>query len=400
MRTEVTVDEAQRLAADHLPALGIEQVPLLEAYGRVLASDLVAQVDHPGADNSSMDGYAVRALDTQAATPEAPVRLELVEEIPAGYLPQRPLGPGQAARIMTGGILPPLADAVVRLEDTRSSGAVVEVLAPAKQADVRRRGEDFFQGQVGLVAGTCLGPAQVGFAASMGYAALPVRRQPRVAVLSTGSEVVEPGQPLAPTQVYNSNTYTLAGMVQQCGGVPLVLGAASDEPELLRQQLHRAAQHDLIMTSGAVSVGQYDLVRQLLEEEAALYFWKVQLRPGSPVLFGAWQGRPLWGLPGNPVAAAVVAAVLVRPYLYRALGRNDPPHQVVRALAEGPFRAASRPVLFVRICLEQRAGRYYARSTGPQGSGILKSLVLANALAMIPPGRSVAPGDELDALLL
>lgn len=387
-RSNVSVSEARALFAALLPEGPPEACRLARAYGRRLAADLVARVDHPSATESALDGVACRAEDTAGASPEAPVRLRAVGESRAGGPPSRAVGKGEAVRIYTGAPLPPGADAICPVEKLRDLGDAVELLAPARREDVRAEGGDFRAGDVVLRAGVTLTPARVALAAALGHAEVPVRRALRVALLSTGDEVVEPGRPLARGQVYNSNLYGLIGLVQAAGHEAVPLGTAPDSPEALALALERAGGADLLLTNGGVSMGKYDFVRDLLLEEGEVAFRRVRMRPGGPATCGRWRGLPLFGLPGNPVSALIVFEVIVRPAL---TGRSS---RVVRLVAADAFPAVPDKTAFWRGVIEGREVRNYGR----QGSGHLRSLADADALVVVPEGRPVHPGDEVEVM--
>ncbi len=404
MRTDLTVEEALNAITERVFEIqDIEEVALEAALGRTLAKDLAALVDHPDVDNTAVDGYAARAADTLGASPDSPVRLKVIGEAPAGRPFEGRVGPGEAVAIYTGAPLPEGADAVVAVEDTRREGDEVLLFSPASPKDIRPKGDDYKKGEVLLKKGTVVSPGRVGLAAGMGHARLPVIRKPRVGILSTGDEVAEPGEPLPPGGVYNSNSYALAAMVQEAGGEPVLLGRVDDRLEDLKNRIGSAGRLDLLLTSGGVSMGEYDLVRKLLEREGDIHFWKVRLRPGGPLLFAHWQRLPLLGLPGNPVSAMVTFFLFGRPALFKMLGRTDPPYRKVRALAEERFKGAGHKVAFRRAILSydpESPGGFRARSTGSQSSGVLRSMAIGNALVVVPPNTQVSAGDVVEAILL
>ncbi len=403
MRESVTVEEALALIEEKTPVLAeAEEVGLADALHRVLAEDVVARVSHPEVDNSAIDGYAARAADTVGASREHPVRLRVVGEAPAGKPYPGRVGPGEAVAIYTGAALPEGTDAVVAVEDTRREGDLVLLFAPASPKDIRPAGDDYKKGEVVLKKGTFLTPGRIGLAAGAGHARLKVARKPKVAILSTGDEVAEPGEPLPPGGVYNSNSYAVAGLVVEAGGTPVLLGRVPDEQDALREKL-TAGGHDLVVTTGGVSMGAYDLVRKLLEDEGEVYFWKIKQRPGGPPVFARLGETLVFGLPGNPVSAMVVFFLYLRPMLFKMLGRTDPPYRRVQAIAADPFKGAGVKTAFRRAVLEydpEVFGGFVAHTTGNQSSGVLKSMALANALVVVPPDSQVAPGDEVEAIVL
>lgn len=387
----VSVEQAREQLAALLPAPGTETVPLAESRGRTLAADLAARVSHPSATESALDGIAARQADTLSATPAAPVRLRVVGESRAGMPFTGSVGPGECVRIYTGAPLPPGTDAICPVEQLREDGPGHVLLArPASPGDVRQEGGDFRAGEVVLRSGLLLTPPRIALAAALGHTTVPVRRRLCVALLSTGDEVIEPGQPLRPGQVYDSNRLGLQAMLEECGCEVLSLGHAPDSPEMLAQAVGAAGGADLLLTSGGVSMGRYDLIRDLLLERGQVVFWKIRMRPGGPALLGRWQGLPVFGLPGNPVSSLVVFQVIVRPAL---IGQPLP---TLRLRAGTPFAGLPDKVAFWRGVL--RGGQ--VDDYGRQGSGILRSLSEANALVVVPQGGSVQVGEEVEVVLL
>ena len=418
----ISVEEALERILSYVHVLEPEERPILDALGQVVAEDVVSPLDIPPHDNTAMDGYAVRAADTSGAHKDAPVTLRVVGELAAGYLFEGEVRPGAAVRIMTGAPIPRGADAVVPFEETdepagRAFGSfaksrdVVGILKAARQgANVRRAAEDVRRGQTILRAGAVLHPAQVGVLASLGQATVRVHRRPVVAILSTGDEVQEPGEPLRPGQIYDSNAYSISAMVQASGGIPRRLGIAKDTVEALTAKLRGGLDADLLVTSAGVSRGDYDVVKDVLAKEGEVDFWTVRMRPGKPLAFGTFSGGqkarpgrrvPHIGLPGNPVSSMVSFELFGRPAIFKMLGRSDWQRPLVRAIADEAIANTDARRVYARAILTQREGRWHAALTGPQGSGMLTSMAQANALAIVPedlPG--VAPGDEVDAMLL
>ena len=413
----ISVEEALRRILATINLLEIEEKPVLDALGQVVAEDVVSSIDIPPLDNTAMDGYAVRAADTAGASEQSPVTLRVVGELAAGYLFGGAVEPGAAVRIMTGAPMPRGADAVVPFEETdepsgrafgsfaKSRDAVGILKAASAGANIRRAAEDIRRGQAIIRAGAVLHPAQIGVLASLGNATVRVHRRPVVAILSTGDEVREPGQPLAPGQIYDSNAYSIAAMVLANGGVPKRLGIAKDTVEALTAKLREGLDADMLVTSAGVSRGDYDVVKDVLAKEGEVDFWTVRMRPGKPLAFGAFAsgGRrvPHIGLPGNPVSSMVSFELFGRPAIFKMLGRSDWQRPRVRAIAEESIPNTDGRRVFARAIVTQRDGRYYAALTGPQGSGVLTSMAVANALAVVPedvPG--VQPGDEVEVMLL
>lgn len=386
----VSVDEARARLAALLPPRGPETVPLERALGRTLSAPLAALVSHPSATESALDGIACRAADTLTATPGAPARLRVVGESRAGVPFAGTVCPGEAARIYTGAPLPPGADAICPVEELADDGDHVLLRRPASPGDVRHEGGDFRAGEVVLPAGLPLSAPRVALAAALGHAEVPVDRPLRVALLSTGDEVVEPGTPLRPGQVYDSNRFGLAAMLREAGCEVVNLGHAPDSVPALEAALARAGGADVLVTSGGVSMGKYDFVRDLLMEHGRVDFWKVRMRPGGPAILGGWRGLPVIGLPGNPVSSLVVFHVIVRPAL------TGQPVQTLTLRAGTPFRALGDKTAFWRGVI--RGGTVH--DYGAQGSGILRSLGEAGALVLVPEGQPVAAGDDVQVVLL
>jgi molybdopterin molybdotransferase len=401
----LTVPEASaRILADIAP-LSIERVPLLDALGRVLASDIISPITLPPWTNSAMDGYAVRADDLEGIAPGRPVRLPVVETVVAGGFASRALRPGESIRIMTGAPLPEGADTVVRVEDTDAGTHHVEIRdARDARRNIRPRGEDLHEGDVVLSRGAVLGAAQIGVLASVGAGAVNVFRRPRVAIIGSGDELVDLDgfhEALAGRKIVSSNSYTLHALVRAAGGEPMNLGVAADTPEALRVLLERTTGCDLILTSAGVSVGELDYTRVALEQlGATMRFWKVRMRPGAPLGFGLLRGIPWLGLPGNPVSAMVTFELFARPAIRRMLGHERLFRRPVDVVLDEPVAIGARLTHFLRaIVTPENDGRLHARLTGPQGSGILTSMARANALLIVPEDRARSePGESLRAL--
>jgi molybdopterin molybdotransferase len=398
-------EAAEKILADvrRQPPL---RIPLDDALDSVLAEDIVSRLDIPAWTNSAMDGYAARGQDVRGATEARPVRLRVVEQIPAGHFPSRTIGPGECARIFTGAPLPVGTDSVIRQEDTDSGS---ETVAIVKDRDVgvniRKVGEDVRKGSTVLTAGTELGPAQLGVLASLAVAHPLVYRRPRVAILGSGDEIVDVDQPeeiLSGRKIASSNTHTLVAQVRRAGGEPLNLGIARDTPESLREHLSRALDCDLLVTTAGISVGEHDYVRSVLEELGAeLRFWKLRMRPGAPVGFGLLGQMPWIGLPGNPVSTMVTFELFVRPAIRKMMGQTLPFRRTVPVRSAEPIGVKPRLQHFLRGIVSQGKDGPEARLTGPQGSGILTSMTLANALLVIPEGQFETPaGATVQALIL
>jgi molybdopterin molybdotransferase len=417
----LTVEQALERVLSAFQPLEPERVPILNALDRVLAEDITAVEDIPPHANSSMDGYAVLAADTSGASGDHPARLRIVGEIAAGHVSEATVAPGTAVRIMTGAPLPPGADAVVKVEDTESIGEWVNVHAEVPPGNyVRPAGEDVRQGDLVLPKGTLLRPQEIGMLATLGHREVSVHRRPRVAILATGDEVVEIDASLSPGKIRNANSYSNAAQVLKHGGVPLLLGIARDSVEDLTGKIRAGLEQgvDLFLTSGGVSVGEFDLVKDVLAAEGQIGFWRVRMKPGKPLAFGHLNlppllspptgggGRggtrvPLLGLPGNPVSVMVSFEVFVRPAIWRMLGRTDLARPTLRARLMDEIKHKDDRRHYVRVRVEDRGGETFAHLTGGQGSGILSSMVKANALAIIPEEWDHAPaGARVQVMML
>jgi molybdopterin molybdotransferase len=385
------------------PAL---RMPLDDALDAVLAEDVVSPLDIPPWANSAMDGYATRGADARGATEERPVRLRVVEQLPAGRFPTRTIGPGECARIFTGAPLPQGTDTVIRQEDTDQGTEVVTILRDRDVgANVRRAGEDIRKGRTVLTRGTGLGPAQLGVLASLGVAHPLVFRQPRVAILGSGDEIVDVDQPeeiLSGRKIASSNTHTLLALVRRTGAEPVNLGIARDSPDSLREHLTRALDADLLVTTAGISVGEHDYLRAVLDELGAEQrFWRIRMRPGAPVGFGLMRGIPWIGLPGNPVSTMVTFELFVRPAIRTMAGHPLPFRRTVPVRLAEPVQLKPRLQHFLRAVVTDGSHGPEARLTGPQGSGILSSMILANALLILPEGQLETPaGATVRALML
>ena len=398
-----TPEQAQQLVLQEIPLLGVERVPLFEAMGRVLAEDIPARHDSPPHDNSAMDGYALRHADIAAAHAGHPAFLEIVEDIPAGYVPKKSVGPGQASRIMTGALVPDGVDTVIRVEDTRAEGGKVAILDPDEAGvNIRRRGEDVQAGQVVVGAGTYCGPGELALLASLQRALVPVRRRPVLAILSTGDELVEIDEPLAPGKIVNSNTYGLAALALASGALPLMLPIARDEEAEIRRAVESALSADFILSSGGVSVGDYDYVKKVLGELGAqVKLWRVAMKPGKPLFFCTLQGKPYFGLPGNPVSSLVSFLQFVRPAIRKAAGHVPGEWflPVVTARLEHSITNEDQRRQYARARLRLDQGQLLAAAPQGQDAHMLSSMLGANGLLLLAPGVRLEAGDEVQAQL-
>jgi len=414
----ITIEEALERILSLVSVLPAEEKHPLNALGQVLDEDITAAFDIPPLDNTSMDGYAVRTADTAGASESSPRELRVIGEVAAGYVYDGEVTPGTAVRIMTGAPIPRGADGVVPFEETdepldrapeqtREVAATVRVFKQAKPgANIRPAGQDVRTGDIVVNRGTVLRPQEIGVIASVGRDRVRVILRPVVAVLSTGDELLEPGQPREGARIYDANAYSVAALVQRYGGVPQLLGIAKDTVEALTAKIHEGLDADMLVTSAGVSKGDYDIVKDVLAREGEVAFWTVAVKPGKPLAFGAFEkdGRriPHIGLPGNPVSSIVAFELFGRPAILKMMGKTDYRRPIVRATAEDRIENRGDPRVYLARCVvTERDGRYYARLTGEQGSGILTSMIRANALTIIPADIDVVePGEEIDVLML
>jgi len=392
--------EAVRLVLENASLLPAEDVPLEGARGLALAEDVRARFDSPPFDNSAVDGYAVRSTDAEVGR-----TFKVVDEAPAGRPAVKSVEEGEAIKIFTGGVIPEGADAVVMVENTTGWGEEFELKKAASQGqNVRRSGEDVREGDVILGEGTEIGPPEIALAATQGYGALPLFRRPKVVVLSTGTELVEPGaRDLSPGEIYDSNSFALLTQAREVGAAARRVSAASDDPDLIRDAVREALETaDVVVTSGGVSVGEKDLVKgTMLELGVEQVFWGVKFKPGKPLFFGVKDGVRFFGLPGNPVSAMVCFELFVRPALMKMMGREDKSRPHIEVYFEEDVKNSFGRMHAMRVGLTRTERGWLARSVGAQGSGLVSSLTRADALALIgPESEGARAGEPVDAIVL
>ncbi len=412
----ITVDQALEKVLEHIDVLEAEESPILGCLGQVLAEDIFSNINIPPLDNSAMDGYAVRSADTRGASRQSPRILRVIDTVVAGAISRFEVEPGTAIRIMTGAAIPEGADGVVRFEDTDESErqgipAEIGVLEEIEAGrDIRPAGEDIAAGSLVLSKGMAIRAAEVGVLASLGRSKVMVIRRPLVAILATGDEIVDVAQPLPEGKIYNSNSYSVAALVQHYGGIPKILGIASDSEHSLMGKLRLGLDADMVITSGGVSLGDYDVVREVLAKEGEIVFWRVREKPGKPLVFGVIKGVskaggvssiPFLGLAGNPVSAMVNFELFARPAILKMMGKKNLTKPTVQAVIEDAIENSDGRRVFTRVIVEKRGGQYFARLTGPQGSGILTSMARANGLVVVPEDKpGVKPGDLVEVMML
>ncbi|RKU18033.1 hypothetical protein C6500_13490 [Candidatus Poribacteria bacterium] len=398
----LSVQEARQQMLNTIPVLPTEKREILSCTGYVLAEALHAEENIPPFDNSAMDGYAVRAADVQNASEATPAVLSVVETIAAGYAPTQEVKTGQASRIMTGAMMPEGADAVVMQEVTQRDRDGVKIFESIdKTGNVRFTGESVAEGQQVMGKGKYLRPPEVSMLASLNRPEATVYRKPTVAIVSTGDELLLLGEPLEPGKIRESNRYGLYAQVEEAGGIPIDMGIVpDDEAEIERTFRAALAKSDALIASGGVSVGEHDFVKSVLERLGEVNFWRVAMKPGKPQAYGISDGKPIFGLPGNPVSSLVVFELFVRPALLKMAGHTDLLRPTFKATLAEPVTNRDGRVNYMRAILKESNGYYTAETTGPQGSGILHSLVLANGLITIPSGATLDAGETVDAQFL
>jgi molybdopterin molybdotransferase len=392
----ITVEEALEKILSHILPLGAEKVSLLQTLGRVIAEDVYASRDIPPFDNSGMDGYAVRWVDVEGASEDRPVRLEVIEDLPAGFISKRTVEKGQAIRIMTGAPIPGGADAIVPVEETRKENGFVSILrAIPPGGHVREAGEDVKRGDLVLARGDVIRPAEVGMLASLGRSSISVYQRPLVAILCTGEELADVDERLDEVKIVSSNSYTLAAQVKDCGATPIQLGIARDRKIDIEEKFRQGLRADILVSSAGVSVGDYDFVKDVLKDLGMeMIFWTVAMKPGKPLAFGTIDRKPVFGLPGNPVSSMVSFEQFVRPSLLKMMGHSQLFRPVIEATLKENIRKEPGRRHFIRACVSFEKDGYFVTMTGSQGSGILKSMVRANGLIVIPEDREVVIAGE------
>ena len=416
----ISVEQALDKVLNNIGILEEEESPILECLGQVLAEDVYSDIDVPPQDNSAMDGYAVKASDIKGASAQNPRVLRVIDMVAAGDQPAKSVEPVTAVRIMTGAPIPEGADLVIAFEDTdeterkvSSTGfpAEIGILVEEKLgANIRRAGESIRKGALVLARGLAMRPSEIGVLASLGRSTVRVIRRPRVAILATGDELTGLGEPLVKGKIYNSNTYSVAAQVTRDGGIPKILGIALDNEASVVSKISQGLDADLLITIGGVSMGDYDVVKNVLAKQGEIVFWKVRSKPGKPLAFGTINrtgtgtsdhGIPHLGLAGNAVSCMVNYELFVRPAILKMMGKKNLAKPTVEAVIENNIINDDGRRFFARVIVEKRHDGYYARLTGPQGSGILTSMALANGLAIVPEDKTqVKKGEKLQVMML
>lgn len=396
--------EAQRTVLEATQTLGLEKVGLLDAMGRVLGEDIIASRDNPPWDNSAMDGFAVRWEDIkQEHAITKLVELKVIEDVPAGKVATKTVGPGQAIRIMTGAPVPKGATTVVKVEETEPVGDTVRIFKEVERGgNIRLQGEDVKKGDCIIAKGTQIRPAEAGMLAILAKSFVLVHQRPRVAVLSTGDELADLDERFDEDKIINSNSYGIAAAVQEAGGIPILLGIAKDQPAALKEKIAHGLNADVLVLSGGVSLGESDFTKAVFKDLGVeMNFWKLAIRPGQPLAFGKIQGKLAFGLPGNSVSSMVTFEQLVRPAVLKMGGHRSYGRPVVKAVFQEKFSKGTDRRHFLRGILTREDGVLKVRTTGGQGSGILTSMVKANCLIDVPEEvERLNPGDTITVQVL
>jgi molybdopterin molybdotransferase len=398
----LSVEEARGRILGRISVLDALELPITEAHGCVLAENVASPEDLPAFPNSAMDGYALRSEDTRAAA-QSPTSLTIIGEAAAGKPFAGRIGFSECVRIFTGSALPDGADAVVPQEDVAVVGRSMAIGRAVRGAEnVRPSGEDVSRGEVVMEEGQRLRGMDVGVLAALGRQRALVRPRPRVVVFATGDELREPGEALGPGMIRDSNSYTIGGMTREAGGAPSRGGIIRDDPDAVAEKIQSyLPQADIFISSGGVSVGDHDHVRDVLQKLGQVDFWKVAVKPGKPLAFGTIEGRPFFGLPGNPVAVTVTFELFVRPALLKMAGRKTLTRPEVEAVFADEYHQAPGRETYLRVRAFRDGSGWRARLTGRQGSNIVTSVGKANALAVVPPDRDhLSPGDRVRLILL
>ena len=396
---------AQQIVLDAASVLGCEKIGLLDALGRVLGEDIIARRANPPWDNSAMDGFAVRWADihSEHAISKIP-ELKIVEDVAAGAVAIKTVGPGEAIRIMTGAPMPAGADTVVRVEYTEPSETTVRIMLSeyGQGANIRPKGDDVQEGDCIIAKGSPLRSGEIGMLAILAKSFVLVHQRPRVGILSTGDELADLDESFDENKIVNSNSYGIAAGVQEAGGIPVLLGIAKDNPDSLKEKIQQGLTCDILVLSGGVSMGDYDFTKPVFAELGAdMNFWKLAIRPGQPVVFGTIQGKLAFGLPGNPVSSMVTFDQLVRPAMMKLGGHRTWERPMVKAIFKEKFSKQTDRRHFLRGVLAYENGDLVVRTTGKQGSGILTSMVKANGFIDVPEEvEALQPGDMVNVQLL
>ncbi len=404
MKTSISLEEAQATLLTLVRPVDQGQVPLLTATGRVLCRDIQSGVNLPAFSKSPLDGYALQAKDSEQAKPSQPVTLTVIEEVRAGYVPRHKVTAGTAIKVMTGAPVPEGADEIVKYEEVTREGNYIKIFSPVTPGkNVIRAGEDVIQGEMIAPGGMVVTPPLVGLLAAVGVAAVPVYEKVRIAILSTGDELVDPSRDLLPGKIYNSNLHSLGAYCLQLGTAPVDMGIVPDEAAVIADRISQALRlSDLVITTGGVSVGDYDVVPAALTQLGAeLIFWKLDMKPGSPVIAASYNDKLIIGLSGNPAAALITFDLLVVPLIKKMMGLEKQFPSKISAILTENFNKSSQQRRFLRARVQRDKDLNYVKLTGEQSNGVLKSMIDCNALIDVPAGSGpLVAGQEVSAVVL
>ncbi len=396
----LSLDEAKEITKSIKIPIKEEIVTIENAYNRILSQDIFSKVNDPPFDNSSMDGYAVIYSDTIKATNNNPIELKIIDTIPAGKTSKNKLKSGFASKIMTGAPIPKGADSIIMIEKTKKEGDLVKLFHPSYQNYIRFKGENISKGQLILQKGTILTSQDIGLLATSGYSKISVFKKFKITIISTGDELVTPGKKLSLGEIYESNSYVLEGLVKDIFHIPIRIDIVQDSIEDLKKQLDKASiNSDLIITSGGVSMGDFDIVRKIMELEGEILFWRIKIKPGSPPLFGKWNGKPIFGLPGNPASSFVVFKILIEPWL-KSITNSNNNDKIIKAKLLEDIKSKPDFQIFNRVYVENNGDEMVAFTKTHQGSGNINSVTTSNGLTLLPPGVGGVKNEIIDILLI
>ncbi len=404
MLTNVSIEKAEEILFNQDIKLNTVDMPILDTLGHVLGEDIVSDINMPPFDRSPLDGYALRSEDIKDASKENPVSLEVIDNIQAGYVSSKTIGRGQAIRIMTGAKIPEGADIIIRYEDTEFTDKNVKIFSYLKpNSNIVKAGEDIEVGDVVLRKGSLIGPADIGIMASLGRTKVKVYPKPKVAILATGDELIDIDQPLREGKIRNSNSYTIGAQVKQLGGEPLILGTCKDDLDTIKEKLLEALSlGDLVITTGGVSVGDADLVKEAFQEIGGeVLFWRVQMKPGTPIAVARHEDKLIFGLSGNPAAASITFEKFVRPTILKLMGRKDFQLVKVESTLESDFNKVRNQNRYVRAITYYKDGCFVTKLPDKHSSGVLSSLSGVNSLFLVKAGTGpYKKGDKIQVEIL
>ncbi len=397
----ISLDKAKELTQTISIPTKEEKITIQNAYNRILSQDIFSNINDPPFNNSSMDGYAVIYSDTIKATKNNPIELKIIDVINAGSIPQKEIQSGFASKIMTGAPIPKGADSIIMVEKTQKEEGKIKIFQPSFPNYIRLKGENISKGQLILEKGTLLKPSHIGLLATTGHSHISVFKKLKISIISTGDELISPGEKLSSGKIYESNSYVLEGLINDLGHIPLRINSISDSIDILRLELDKAiTESDLIITSGGVSMGDFDIVRNIMESEGEILFWRIKIRPGSPPLFGKWKQKPIFCLPGNPASSFVVFKILIEPWLNKIINFNKNPPKIIKAKILENIKNKPNFQIFNRVFIKNNGDEMIAFTKSHQGSGNINSLASSNGLTLLPPGMGAKKNEIIDILLI